>query len=125
MRLGLHLEHPAVARQLDLDEHRIGGNVRPAPGYPDWLSADQPTEEATMSTQAETGKDDEEHPAPPHDEDADEPLGAMTPDDESPLGDTPEAHDEISPHDLPPDHPGRQEAERRAPGPGDTTHGDS
>ena len=33
-----------------------------------------------------------------------------------PLGDTPEAHDEINPHDLPPDHPGRHAAERRAQG---------
>jgi hypothetical protein len=40
----------------------------------------------------------------------------MTPDDETPLGDTPEAHDELSPHDLPPDHPGREEAERLAGG---------
>ena len=27
---------------------------------------------------------------------------------------TPEGHDEISPHDLPKDHPGRREAERLA-----------
>jgi predicted lipid-binding transport protein (Tim44 family) len=33
---------------------------------------------------------------------------------ERPLGDTPEAHDEISPHDLPPDHPGRRKAEEMA-----------
>ena len=39
-----------------------------------------------------------------------------------PLGDTPEAHDEINPHDLPPDHPGRHEAERMADGDeGETT----
>jgi hypothetical protein len=38
----------------------------------------------------------------------------VTPDDETDLGDTPEAHDEISPHDLPKGHPGRQEAEREA-----------
>jgi hypothetical protein len=57
--------------------------------------------------------DDERH-APPHDEDAKEPLGPMTPDEETPLGDTPEAHDEISPHDIPKDNPGRQEAERMA-----------
>jgi hypothetical protein len=43
-----------------------------------------------------------------------EPLGPMTPDDERPAGDTPEAHDEITPHDLPKGHPGRPEAERRA-----------
>jgi len=46
-----------------------------------------------------------------------EPLGPMTPDGETDLGDTPEAHDEISPVDLPPDHPGRQQAERDAGGP--------
>jgi hypothetical protein len=68
---------------------------------------------------------DEEHPAPPHDENAEEPLGPMTPDDETALGDTPEAHDEISPHDLPPDHPGRAEAERLAGDPADTTRGNS
>jgi hypothetical protein len=44
----------------------------------------------------------------------DEPLGPITPDDETALGDTPEAHDEISPHDLPKGHPGRPEAERLA-----------
>jgi hypothetical protein len=38
----------------------------------------------------------------------------MTPDEETPLGDTPEAHDEISPHDIPKDNPGRPEAERMA-----------
>ena len=66
---------------------------------------------------------EQEHHAPPHDDDADEPLGPATPDDETPLGDTPEAHDEISPHDLPPDHPGRREAERQAGGEGGTTRG--
>jgi hypothetical protein len=68
-------------------------------------------------------RDDEGHPAPPHDEDAEEPIGPMTPDEETELGDTPEAHDEISPHDLPPDHPGRAEAERLARDPADTTRG--
>jgi hypothetical protein len=57
---------------------------------------------------------DDERQAPPHDEDAKEPLGPATPDEETPLGDTPEAHDEISPHDIPKDNPGRQEAERMA-----------
>jgi hypothetical protein len=48
-----------------------------------------------------------------------EPLGVGgdgVPDEETDLGDTPEAHDEISPLDLPPDHPGRQQAERDAGG---------
>ena len=40
-----------------------------------------------------------------------------------PLGDTPEAHDEINPHDLPPDHPGRHEAEKMAEGDEGTTAG--
>jgi hypothetical protein len=66
-----------------------------------------------------------ERQAPPHDDDADEPLGPMTPDDETPLGDTPEAHDRLSPVDLPPDHPGRQEAERQAGGTEGTTKGNT
>jgi hypothetical protein len=37
-----------------------------------------------------------------------------------PLGDTPEAHDEINPHDLPTDHPGRHAAEQMAEGDGET-----
>jgi hypothetical protein len=71
-----------------------------------------------------TVRDEEGHPAPPHDEDAEEPLGPMTPDEETALGDTPEAHDEINPHDLPPDHPGRAEAARRAGDPADTIRGE-
>jgi hypothetical protein len=66
---------------------------------------------------------DHERDAPPHDKDADEPLGPVTPDDETPAGDTPEAHDEISPHDLPKDHPGRQAAEELAEQEGGTTRG--
>jgi hypothetical protein len=66
-----------------------------------------------------------ERQAPPHDDDADEPLGPMTPDDETELGDTPEAHDELSPVDLPPDHPARQEAEREAGGTEGTTKGNT
>lgn len=59
--------------------------------------------------------DDERRHAPPHDDDAHEPLGPATPDDQTPAGDSPEVHDdEISPHDLPKDHPGREEAERLA-----------
>ncbi|HEU4976205.1 MAG TPA: hypothetical protein VFT50_14020 [Baekduia sp.] len=54
------------------------------------------------------------HTGAPHDRSAREPLGPLTPDDERPLGDTPEAHDEIIPEDLPKGHPGRAEAERRA-----------
>jgi len=58
--------------------------------------------------------DEEREHAPPHDDEATEPLGPMTPDGQTPLGDTPEAHDEINPHDLPKDHPGREQAERIA-----------
>ncbi len=67
--------------------------------------------------------DDPRAEAPPHDKEASEPLGPITPDDETPAGDTPEAHDEITPHDLPPDHPGRAEAERLAGGEEGTTRG--
>ena len=58
-------------------------------------------------------------------DDTSEPIPAapLIADDDTPLGDTPDAHDEISPHDLPIDHPGRPEAERRAAGVG-TTRGD-
>ena len=42
---------------------------------------------------------------------------------ERPVGDTPEAHDEINPHDLPLDHPGREEAEQMAGGAEGTTRG--
>jgi hypothetical protein len=44
------------------------------------------------------------------------PSSHLIPDDSTPAGDTPEAHDEINPHDLPPDHPGRQAAEEQAGG---------
>jgi hypothetical protein len=44
-------------------------------------------------------------------------------DDERPLGDSPELHDEISAHDLPKSHPGRNVAERQAGGWGGTTRG--
>ena len=60
-----------------------------------------------------------------HDGEHPEPLGPVTPDDETPLGDTPEAHDEIIPEDLPPGHPGRRAAEEQAArDPSGTTQGD-
>jgi hypothetical protein len=65
------------------------------------------------------------HEGAPHDERAKEPLGPLTPDDERPAGDTPEAHDEIIPQDLPKDHPGRQEAERLAAKGDGTTRGNT
>ena len=45
-------------------------------------------------------------------------------DDGRPLGDTAEAHDEITPHDLPMGHPGRPAAVRQARERGGTTRGD-
>jgi hypothetical protein len=42
------------------------------------------------------------------------PSTHLIPDNETAAGDTPEAHDEINPHDLPRDHPGRQAAEAQA-----------
>jgi hypothetical protein len=59
----------------------------------------------------ESGIGGENSPAP---DDEGQPLGPATPDDRAPLGDTPEAHDEIIPQDLPKGHPGRPEAERQA-----------
>ncbi len=53
----------------------------------------------------------------------DEGLPKTGTDDTRPLGDTPEAHDEVSPHDLPLDHPGREEAEEVAGGADGTTRG--
>jgi hypothetical protein len=58
------------------------------------------------------------------------PGAHLIPDNETAAGDTPEAHDEINPHDLPRSHPGRRAAEREArPTPGDrgarTTRGDA
>ena len=46
------------------------------------------------------------------------------PDHETPFGDSPEIHDEITPRDLPLDHPGRHEAERQAASAGGATRGD-
>ena len=58
-----------------------------------------------------------------HDTEAEEPLGPVSPDEATPLGDTPEAHDEVNPRDLPPDHPGRKEAERQSGGDEGVTQG--
>jgi hypothetical protein len=55
--------------------------------------------------------------------DTDEPLGSATPEPRRDLGDTPEAHDEIIPEDLPKGHPGRKEAEREAAEGDGTTRG--
>jgi hypothetical protein len=66
-----------------------------------------------------------EHDPPPNDDSSKESLGPLTPDDETAAGDTPEAHDELSPVDLPKDHPGRREAERQSGGIGGTTEGNT
>src|SRR4051794_13391477 len=42
------------------------------------------------------------------------PSSHLIPDNETAAGDTPEAHDEINPHDLPAGHPGREAAEDQA-----------
>jgi hypothetical protein len=42
------------------------------------------------------------------------PSAHLIPDNETAAGDTPEAHDEINPHDLPAGHPGREAAEEKA-----------
>jgi hypothetical protein len=52
------------------------------------------------------------------------PSSHLIPDNRTAAGDTPEAHDEINPHDLPPDHPGRHAAEGQAGGEDGTTRGD-
>ncbi|MFL5846114.1 MAG: hypothetical protein ACJ762_15615 [Solirubrobacteraceae bacterium] len=42
------------------------------------------------------------------------PSTHLAKDEDTPLGDTKEAHDELSPHDLPKDHPGRHAAEQQS-----------
>jgi hypothetical protein len=51
------------------------------------------------------------------------PSAHLVPDDDTPAGDTSEAHDEINPHDLPMDHPGRMAAERESGALEGTTRG--
>src|SRR3954467_13299561 len=48
------------------------------------------------------------------------PSTHLIPDDQRPLGDTPEAHDEVNPRDIPLDNPARQEAEEQVGGAGET-----
>src|SRR3954452_1220014 len=49
-------------------------------------------------------------------EDSEDPVPSdhLIPDDQRPLGDTPEAHDEVNPRDIPLDNPARHEAEEQA-----------
>ncbi|HEY3189272.1 MAG TPA: hypothetical protein VGJ70_17435 [Solirubrobacteraceae bacterium] len=51
------------------------------------------------------------------------PSTHLIPDDQRPLGDTPGAHDEINPRDIPLDNPARQEAEARVGGESGETRG--
>jgi hypothetical protein len=53
----------------------------------------------------------------------DDPLPAQGIDEERPMGDTPEVHGDLSPHDLPKDHPGRKAAERQSDALGAPTPG--
>jgi len=48
-------------------------------------------------------------------EDSEDPVPSthLIPDDQRPLGDTPQAHDELNPRDIPLDNPARREAEPR------------
>jgi hypothetical protein len=62
----------------------------------------------------QTPPPEDTHEGPPRDQESSEPLGPLTPDEDRPVGDTSEAHEEISPHDLPKGHPGRAEAEHEA-----------
>src|SRR4051795_3933348 len=62
----------------------------------------------------ERALDDESEPIP---------SAHLITDDERPLGDTPEAHDEVNPHDLPLDNPARKEAEEQAGGEDGETRG--
>jgi hypothetical protein len=82
------------------------------------MSAEEPLSGGEQSAPPQ----DKSHEGAPHDQSASEPLGPFTPDEETDTGDTPEAHDEITPHDLPKDHPGRKAAEELA-GESGTTKG--
>jgi hypothetical protein len=73
------------------------------------MSDDEERTKDDVGTDSDIGGENTEAP-----DDDGQPLGPATPDDRAPLGDTPEAHDEIIPQDLPKGHPGRPEAERQA-----------
>jgi hypothetical protein len=72
---------------------------------------------------AKTVGQEESKMADPFAEDHEDPVPGIGLDDERPLGDTPEAHDEIIPQDLPKDHPGRKAAEEQAEARDGTTPG--
>jgi hypothetical protein len=54
----------------------------------------------------------------------DSPFPGIGFDDTTPLGDSPEVHDDVTPHDLPPGHPGRHRIDERTRSGGGRTHGD-
>lgn len=67
-----------------------------------------------MSTDRADAATPPPHPeSGPHDGRSPEPLGPFTPDDQTPLGDTPEVHDEVISHDLRPGSTARRAVEQR------------
>src|SRR4051794_16759953 len=85
------------------------------PGRP---AAEQKAEEEPTADRARTPRGAAERHASIEDAMSDEnepiPSTHLIPDNETAAGDTPEAHDEINPHDLPAGHPGRPAAEQKA-----------
>lgn len=75
---------------------------------------------ATARAKTRSAADQRRDPAAADNED---PFAGVGADESRPLGDTPEAHSEIIPRDLPPGHPGRREAELQADALGGTTPG--
>jgi len=57
------------------------------------------------------------------DDQADKGIIDRPADDETPVGDTPEAHDKLSPHDIPKSHPAYEDVVREAGGTDGTTSG--
>lgn len=81
---------------------------------PTYGPPEPPEVESTEGGEQSPPPKEKTHDGAPHDQHASEPLGPMTPDDETPLGDSPEVHSDITPHDIPLDHPGRKAAEEMA-----------
>jgi len=91
---------PVRARRAS--ERREAGPAAAGPGIPGMTI--EPRTDAAPPPHPEGG---------PHDGLSPEPLGAFTPDDETPLGDTPEVHDEVISHDLRPGTTARRAVEQR------------
>ena len=79
---------------------------------------------AGPALRALTPKTTDERPSWPRDKHSPATPDPVTPYRQTQLGDTTEAHDEISPHDLPKNHPGRKAAERDAAEHNGLTRGD-